>query len=47
MTAMIILMIMIFSQAGKRMAAARYSYMKSHTHAQTVCVNQSFFLSSK
>lgn len=45
MTAMIILMIMIFSQAGKRMVAARYSYMKSHTH--TVCVNQSFFLSSK
>lgn len=30
MTAMIILMIMIFSQAGKRMVAARYSYMKSH-----------------
>lgn len=32
MTAMIILMIMIFSQAGKRMVATRYSYMKSHTH---------------
>lgn len=38
MTAMIILMIMIFSQAGKRMVAARYSYMKSHTHTRRLCV---------
>lgn len=39
MMAMIILMIMIFSQAGKRMVAARYSYMKSHTSCMnSVCV---------